>query len=91
MLEIPLKNCVSCLAGVQICLRNVHVKRGIFLLVPEVVEILGGFVQLLEAARQRAVQEINKPARSNRYIPTAGDYLHSVMTFLIATRMLSFL
>ncbi|KAH8964636.1 hypothetical protein BDL97_04G077600 [Sphagnum fallax] len=53
-------------AGIKICLRNVHVKRGIFLLVPEVVEILGGFVQLLEAARQRAVQEINKPARSNR-------------------------
>lgn len=41
-------------------------RHGVFLLVPEIVEVLGGFVQSLEEGRQRAVQEVNKPARGNR-------------------------
>lgn len=41
-------------------------RRGVCLLVPEIVEVLGGYVQSLEEARQRAVQEVNKPARGSR-------------------------
>lgn len=37
------------------------------MLVPEVLEVLGGQVDDLEAARQRLVGEVNKPLRSKRY------------------------
>lgn len=37
------------------------------MLVPEVLEVLGGQVEELDAARQRLVQEVNKPARGKRY------------------------
>lgn len=36
------------------------------MLVPEVVDILGGVVEHLEAAHQRLVQEVNKPPRGRR-------------------------
>lgn len=38
------------------------------MLVPEVLEVLGGVVEDLEAARQRLVQEVNKPPRGKRYL-----------------------
>jgi hypothetical protein len=38
------------------------------MLVPEVIEILGGVVDELEAARIRLVSEVNKPPRGNRYV-----------------------
>lgn len=38
------------------------------MLVPEAVEILGGVVDELEAARERLVSEVNKPPRGKRYI-----------------------
>lgn len=37
------------------------------MLVPEVLEVLGGLVEELDAARQRLVQEMNKPPRGKRY------------------------
>jgi len=46
--------------------RNVFVRRGVFLLSCESVEIIGGLVQRLEEARLRAVHEVNKPARGSR-------------------------
>ena len=38
------------------------------MLVPEVIEILGGVVDELEAARVRLVSEVNKPPRGKRYV-----------------------
>lgn len=37
------------------------------MLVPEVIEVLGGMVEELEEARKRLVNEINKPPRGKRY------------------------
>lgn len=37
------------------------------MLVPEVLEVLGGLVEELDAARERLVVEVNKPARGKRY------------------------
>ncbi|KAG0618744.1 hypothetical protein M758_4G089000 [Ceratodon purpureus] len=53
-------------AGIKICLRNIFVRRGVFLLTCDSVEVIGGLVQRLEEARQRAVHEVNKPARGSR-------------------------
>ncbi|CAM0904880.1 unnamed protein product [Alopecurus aequalis] len=52
--------------GFKIVIRNVHIKRGLLMLVPEVIEILGGVVDELEAARVRLVSEVNKPPRGKR-------------------------
>ncbi|EFJ25722.1 hypothetical protein SELMODRAFT_413635 [Selaginella moellendorffii] len=54
-------------AGLKICVRNVCIRRGMFLLVPEIVTVLGGVVQELEEARQRVVHQVNKPPRGNRH------------------------
>ncbi|KAK1294959.1 hypothetical protein QJS10_CPA16g00906 [Acorus calamus] len=56
-------------AGLKIAIRNVHVRRGLLLLVPEVVEVLGGRVEDLDAAQQRLVNEVNKPPRGKRKQP----------------------
>ncbi|WVZ85366.1 hypothetical protein U9M48_032303 [Paspalum notatum var. saurae] len=53
-------------AGLKIIIRNVHIRRGLLMLVPEVIEILGGVVDELEAARDRLVSEVNKPPRGRR-------------------------
>ncbi|KAL3513884.1 hypothetical protein ACH5RR_026601 [Cinchona calisaya] len=53
-------------AGMKIVICNVNVRRGILMLVPEVIEILGGKVEELDAALQRLVHEINKPPRGKR-------------------------
>ncbi|CAI0548108.1 unnamed protein product [Linum tenue] len=53
-------------AGFKMALRNVHVRRGLLMLVPEVLEILGGMVEELDGARQRLVEEVNKPPRGKR-------------------------
>ncbi|GMH31499.1 hypothetical protein Nepgr_033342 [Nepenthes gracilis] len=53
-------------AGFKVVIRNVNVRRGLLMLVPEVVEVLGGCVAELEAARQRLVHEVNKPPRGKR-------------------------
>ncbi|XP_074278469.1 recQ-mediated genome instability protein 1 [Silene latifolia] len=53
-------------AGFKVVIRNVHVRRGLLMLVPEVMEVLGGSVEELEKARQRLVQEVNKPPRGKR-------------------------
>jgi hypothetical protein len=37
------------------------------MLVPETIEVLGGLVEQLDAARKRLVDELNKPARGKRY------------------------
>lgn len=37
------------------------------MLVPEVFQVLGGLVEELDAARQRLVEEVNKPPRGRRY------------------------
>lgn len=44
------------------------------MLVPEVIEVLGGMVEELEEARQRLVNEINKPPRGKRY--DEGSIMH---------------
>lgn len=52
----------------QIVVSNVQVRHGLFMLVPEIVEVLGGMVEELEEARKRLVVEVNKPSRGKRYI-----------------------
>lgn len=51
----------------QVVVCNVNVRHGLMMLVPENIEVLGGGVEELESARQRLVNEINKPARGKRY------------------------
>lgn len=53
-------------AGFKIVLRDVNIRRGLLMLVPENLDILGGYVEELEAARQRLVHEVNKPPRGKR-------------------------
>ncbi|KAL9260579.1 RecQ-mediated genome instability protein 1-like protein [Drosera capensis] len=53
-------------AGFKIVLRDVNIRLGLLLLVPENLDILGGYVEELEAARQRLVHEVNKPPRGKR-------------------------
>ncbi|KAE8710616.1 putative Glucose 1-dehydrogenase [Hibiscus syriacus] len=53
-------------AGLKVVICNVHIRRGLLMLVPESLEILGGVVEDLEAARQRLVAEVNKPPRGKR-------------------------
>ncbi|KAK4344171.1 hypothetical protein RND71_037265 [Anisodus tanguticus] len=53
-------------SGLKVAICNVHVRHGLLMLVPEVIEVLGGMVEELEEARQRLVNEINKPPRGKR-------------------------
>ncbi|XP_055802101.1 recQ-mediated genome instability protein 1 isoform X2 [Solanum dulcamara] len=53
-------------SGLKVAICNVHVRHGLLMLVPEVIEFLGGMVEELEEARQRLVNEINKPPRGKR-------------------------
>ncbi|KAK4436840.1 RecQ-mediatedinstability protein 1 [Sesamum alatum] len=53
-------------AGLKVAICNVNVRHGLLMLVPEVLEVFGGSVEELEAARQRLVNEINKPPRGIR-------------------------
>ncbi|KAK2984704.1 hypothetical protein RJ640_014041 [Escallonia rubra] len=53
-------------AGLKVAICNVNVRHGLLMLVPEVFEVLGGLVEELEAARQRLVNEVNKPPRGKR-------------------------
>ncbi|MCD9639691.1 hypothetical protein HAX54_024397 [Datura stramonium] len=53
-------------SGLKVAICNVHVRHGILMLVPEVIEVLGGMVEELEEARQRLVNEVNKPPRGKR-------------------------
>ncbi|XP_027773154.1 recQ-mediated genome instability protein 1-like isoform X2 [Solanum pennellii] len=53
-------------SGLKVAICNVHVRHGILMLVPEVIEVLGGMVEELEEARKRLVNEINKPPRGKR-------------------------
>ncbi|XP_077229571.1 recQ-mediated instability protein (DUF1767) isoform X1 [Tasmannia lanceolata] len=63
----PIKNLdVLAPAGLKISIHNVHIRRGLLMLVPEVLEVLGGLVEDLDAAKQRLVQEVNKPPRGKR-------------------------
>lgn len=50
----------------QIAICNVNVRHGLLMLVPEVLEVLGGSVEELDAARHRLIAEINKPPRGKR-------------------------
>ncbi|CAA0831762.1 RecQ-mediated genome instability protein 1 [Striga hermonthica] len=53
-------------AGLKVVVCNVNIRHGLLMLVPEVLEVLGGSVEEMEAARQRLVTEINKPPRGKR-------------------------
>ncbi|XP_015580222.1 recQ-mediated genome instability protein 1 isoform X2 [Ricinus communis] len=53
-------------AGLKVVICNVHIRHGLLMLVPEALEVLGGIVDELEAARQRLVEEVNKPPRGRR-------------------------
>ncbi|XP_065872937.1 recQ-mediated genome instability protein 1 [Euphorbia lathyris] len=53
-------------AGLKVVICNVHVRHGLLMLVPEALEVLGGMVDELEAARQLLVGEVNKPPRGKR-------------------------
>ncbi|PKA64342.1 hypothetical protein AXF42_Ash009564 [Apostasia shenzhenica] len=53
-------------AGMKIVIRNVKVRRGLLLLLPEILVVLGGMVDSLQAACQRVVSEVNKPPRGKR-------------------------
>jgi len=50
------------------------------MLVPEAVDILGGVVDELEAARDRLVSEVNKPPRGKRYTWYTSEvlYMHGI-------------
>ena len=47
-------------------MRNVHIRHGLLMLVPQCIEVLGGLVEELDAARKRLVEEVNKPPRGKR-------------------------
>ncbi|CAA7034928.1 unnamed protein product [Microthlaspi erraticum] len=53
-------------AGLKIVVSSVQVRHGHLMLVPEIVEVLGGMVEELEEARKRLVIEVNKPPRGKR-------------------------
>ncbi|GFP83345.1 recq-mediated genome instability protein 1 [Phtheirospermum japonicum] len=53
-------------AGLKVAVCNVNIRHGLLMLVPEVLQVLGGSVEELESARQRLVNEINKPPRGKR-------------------------
>lgn len=53
---------------IQVAVCNVNIRRGLLMLVPEVIQVLGGSVRELEAARLRLVNEVNKPPRGKRYL-----------------------
>ncbi|XP_050375828.1 recQ-mediated genome instability protein 1 [Argentina anserina] len=53
-------------AGFKVVVCNVHIRRGLLMLVPQSLEVLGGFVDELDAAQKRLVEEVNKPPRGNR-------------------------
>ncbi|PWA59471.1 hypothetical protein CTI12_AA281630 [Artemisia annua] len=53
-------------AGLKVAISNVNVRHGLLMLVPEVIQVLGGLVEELDAARQRLVEEVNKPPRGRR-------------------------
>ncbi|XVE56542.1 hypothetical protein DITRI_Ditri04bG0019400 [Diplodiscus trichospermus] len=53
-------------AGLKVAICNIHIRRGLLMLVPESLEVLGGVVDDLESARQRLVNEVNKPPRGKR-------------------------
>lgn len=50
----------------QVVVSSVQVRHGLLMLVPEIVEVLGGMVEELEEARKRLVVEVNKPPRGKR-------------------------
>ncbi|KAF5206551.1 Recq-mediated genome instability protein [Thalictrum thalictroides] len=63
----PIKNLdVLAPAGLKVSIHNVHIRRGLLVLVPEVLEVLGGSVEDLDAARKRLVHEVNKPPRGKK-------------------------
>ncbi|KAH7578552.1 hypothetical protein JRO89_XS01G0397700 [Xanthoceras sorbifolium] len=53
-------------SGLKVAICNVHIRHGLLMLVPETLEVLGGMVQELDAARRRIVDEVNKPPRGKR-------------------------
>ncbi|XP_010519503.1 PREDICTED: recQ-mediated genome instability protein 1 [Tarenaya hassleriana] len=53
-------------AGLKIVISSVQVRHGLLMLVPEVLDVLGGVVEELEEARKRLVVEVNKPPRGKR-------------------------
>ncbi|XP_062030148.1 recQ-mediated genome instability protein 1 [Rosa rugosa] len=53
-------------AGLKVVVCNVHIRHGLLMLVPQSIEVLGGLVEELDAARKRLVDEVNKPPRGNR-------------------------
>ncbi|XP_027340357.1 recQ-mediated genome instability protein 1-like [Abrus precatorius] len=59
-----LEVCAS--SGLKVAISNVRVHRGLLMLVPETIEILGGLVEQLDAARKQLVEELNKPPRGKR-------------------------
>ncbi|KAF2302677.1 hypothetical protein GH714_000714 [Hevea brasiliensis] len=55
-------------AGLKVVICNVHIRHGLLMLVPEALEVLGGMVDELEAARQLLVNEVNKPPRGKKIL-----------------------
>ncbi|ESQ31549.1 hypothetical protein EUTSA_v10003815mg [Eutrema salsugineum] len=53
-------------AGLKIVVSSVQVRHGLLMLVPEIIEVIGGMVEELEEARKRLVVEVNKPPRGKR-------------------------
>ncbi|WOL01729.1 hypothetical protein Cni_G10446 [Canna indica] len=53
-------------SGLKVVVRNVQIRRGLLMLVPEVIVVLGGLADDLDAARKRLVAEVNKPPRGKR-------------------------
>ncbi|KAE9601376.1 putative RecQ mediated genome instability protein [Lupinus albus] len=62
-------------AGLKVVISNVHVRHGLLMLVPETIEILGGLVEQLDAARKRLVDELNKPPRGKSFIGITANIL----------------
>ncbi|CAI8619348.1 unnamed protein product [Vicia faba] len=63
----PIKALEVCASsGFKVAISNVQVRHGLLMLVPETIQVLGGLVEELDAARNRLIDELNKPARGKR-------------------------
>ncbi|MCL7021819.1 hypothetical protein MKW94_009114 [Papaver nudicaule] len=51
-------------AGLKVVISNVTVRNGRLMLVPQVLKVLGGKVEELEAARRKLIEEVNNLPRS---------------------------
>ncbi|GBG87379.1 hypothetical protein CBR_g45436 [Chara braunii] len=67
-------------SGIKISIKDVYVRRGMLMLVPENVDIIGGCIEELEEARCRMVKRWNEPPKGR------GRQIGPQMTLMEAAR-----